>query len=422
MTRKSKPIAFVFLAVLFYFLVGCSDTESIREKKKESSGALEFLPLTRIEIGEPLEDEPWITHVRIADLNGDSLLDILVCDGLRHRITWLENLGDERFAERLLADEIQAPVHAEAIDFDQDGDNDVLVASMGVVFPNNEKIGSVIVFENDGSEQFGKRVLLENTSRVSDVQAADLDGDGDLDLAVAQFGYNQGEVRWMRQVGEWKFESEILLDRSGAINVAVTDMNGDGSQDIVALISQEWEEIYLFINDGQARFSKKRIYGSTNADYGSSGISLADLNGDGRPDILYTNGDGFDIARPGPRPWHAVQWLENLGENRFAYRRLGEFPGAYAPIAADMDEDGDLDVLAVSTFADWNKQDAISLIMFRQEDDLNFEKVPLAQNPTHLLTVDAADFDGDGKVELVTGGFHAYPPYDKMSRLSLWRQ
>src|SRR5690606_35839711 len=121
----------------------------------------------------------------------------------------------------------------------------------------------------------------------------DFNTDGKLDLAVAQFGYDQGEIRWMENLGDWQFKSHNLLNLSGAINICIADLTGDEKLDIVALVSQQWEEIYLFGNDGRGNFTNKIIFGSTNEDYGSSGISLCDVNRDGRLDVLYTNGDGF---------------------------------------------------------------------------------------------------------------------------------
>ena len=52
----------------------------------------------------------------------------------------------------------------------------------------------------------------------------------------------------------------------------------------------------------------------------------------------------------------------------------------------------------------------------------NFTPVILAHTPTHLLTTAIADMDGDGVPEIITGGFHAYPPYDRMSRVLLWKR
>ena len=139
-----------------------------------------------------------------------------------------------RPALTLLASDLKSPVHAETADMDGDGDIDVLVSSMGFVFPNNDRIGFLYALENDGQQNFSIRPLLENVARVTDARAGDFNGDGHLDIAVAQFGYDQGEVRWMERTGPWQYESHKLLDLSGAINVCVADMDGDGSQDIVA--------------------------------------------------------------------------------------------------------------------------------------------------------------------------------------------
>jgi len=290
------------------------------------------------------------------------------------------------------------------------------------VFPNNDKIGSVIVLENDGHQHFTKHIIAEHIARVTDVRAADFNRDGRLDLAVAQFGYDQGEIRWMENLGNWQFRSHILLSLSGTVNVCVADLNGHHLPDIVAVVSQQWEEIHLFTNDGTGNFTDKVIFGSTNEDFGSSGISLCDVNRDGRPDILYTNGDGFDYAEPGARPWHGVQWLENLGEGFFRFHRIGDLPGAYSPVGVDLNGDGKMDVVAVSGFNDWKNPHAASLVVFQNTGNETFTPHVLAHAPTHLITCAVGDVDGNGRPVLVTGGFHAYPPWDHMSRVVLWRR
>lgn len=372
--------------------------------------------------GNAAEGKPWIPHVLAVDLDTDGLVDVVVCNGGKNQISWMRQTTRGVFEEQVVATEIPGPVHTEAVDIDGDGDLDLLVASMGVIFPNNEKIGAVIVLENDGRTRFTKHVIAEHIARVTDVRAGDLNRDGRLDLAIAQFGYDQGEVRWMENLGGWNFASHNLLKLSGAINVCVADMDGDGTLDIVSVVAQQWEEIVLFQNDGTGRFTNKVIFGSTNEDFGSSGISLCDLNRDGRPDVLYTNGDGFDYAEPGSRPWHGVQWLENVGGGQFRFHRIGALPGAYSPVGIDFDRDGAIDVIAVSGFNDWKNPAAVSLMLFHNDGKMNFTAYPLAHQPTHLMTLAQGDLQGTGEPALVTGGFHAYPPFEHISRVTLWRK
>jgi len=373
-------------------------------------------------IGEPFELEPWISHVNIVDLDQDGLPDVVACDDRKNAVVWLRQVSRGQFQETLLADHMNAPVHVEAVDLNHTGHLDLLVACMGEVFPNNDKIGSIIILENDGRQNFRKHVIADHITRVTDVRAADLNGDGKLDLAVAQFGYIQGEIQWFENVGNWKFVPHNLLNLSGTINVCVADMNGDGTPDIVAVVSQEWEEVYLFENDGHGNFQSKILFGSTNEDFGSSGISLCDLNRDGRPDILYTNGDGFAYADPGKRPWHGVQWLENLGQGQFRFHRIGDLPGAYSPVGVDLDGKGVIDIVCVSGFNDWKDPQAASLVVFKNDGQMNFTEHILAHQPIQLISCATGDLDGSGHPCIVAGSYCAYPPFERMGRITLWRK
>jgi len=375
-------------------------------------------------IGAPITNPPWIAHVTVADVDADGRMDVLACESKDNLVIWIRQLPDGTFEEKVAAAGLPAPVHVEPADLDGDGDVDLLVSVMGFVFPNNDRIGAVVVLENDGRQNFTVRTLLENTARVTDVRAADFNGDGRLDLAVGQFGYDQGEVRWMEQTAPWEFRSHELLNLSGAINVCLADFNGDTHLDIACLISQQWEEIYVFENNGAGHFTTRRIWGSTNEDFGSSGLSICDLNRDGRPDLLYTNGDGFGpSAVPGPRPWHGVQWLENLGNGFFRYQRIAELPNAYSPIGVDLDRDGAMDIIAVSAYADWDQKNPTlpSLVWYRNDGKLHFSPHILAHTPKDLITAAVADFDGDGTPQLVTGGFYFAAPYVRMGRVTLWQ-
>jgi hypothetical protein len=266
--------------------------------------------------------------------------------------------------------------------------------------------------------------LLENVARVSDVRAANIAGhrDGRRDLVVAQFGYDQGETRWMHNLGDGKFQSHIVSTLSGAIHVPVADLNGDGRDEFAALISQEWEEIHLFRYRAQATLEDRIVWGSTNEDFGSSGLAWADVNRDNYLDLIYTNGDGFDYSGPTSRRWHGIQWLEGGADGTFTYHRVGDFAGAFGPCAADLDSDGDIDLLAVSCFGDFSSNKQASMMAWLNDGQLSFSPVVLARKPTHLITAAVADLDRDGSPEIVTGGMHIFPPWDHMSNITLWRR
>jgi hypothetical protein len=411
---------FVVITLVVVWLVLRSDRSApgtTGAQATRSADQPRFVPRA---IGDAPEGTPWITDLVVADLDQDGLNDVLVADAQRNRIGWIRQTRSGVFEEQMIGQGVAAPAHVAVTDLDGDGHLDVLVASLGVVAPSNARTGAVVVLLNDGTQRFTNRVLLQDTARVSSVEAADLNGDGRLDLVVGQFGFLQGEIRWMENLGDWRFRSHALSDLPGAIHTPVVDLNGDGHPDVVALVSQDTEEVQVFLGDGRGGFRSRVIHGSTNKDYGSSGLCIADVNQDGRPDMVYTNGDGFDYATPGSRPWHGVQWLENLGDMKFAYHRVGDFPGCYSPAVADLDGDGDLDIIASSAFNDWERAEAVSLMWFENDGNQRFTARPLARQPTHLVVVQAGNLLQPGRTALVSGALLFYPPYRQISRVTLW--
>ncbi|MDQ8203512.1 VCBS repeat-containing protein [Pelagicoccus sp. SDUM812003] len=382
-----------------------------------SAGSDSLQPLA---VGMEAKGEPWVSNVRIADLNQDGLPDILACEGRLNQVSWLRQESPGVFEESIIAELAPGPVFTEIVDLNDDGLMDVLVACMGIVIPNNGRIGSVLLLENQGDGTFEQSTLLQDVPRVTYVTWGDLNGDGLKDLVVGAFGFFDGEIRWMENLGNNTFKSHPLLDLSGTIHAPVCDVDGDGDLDIVALVSQDWEEIHVFENDGAGNFEGRVAYGALNKDFGSSGLCVADVDDDGSIDIVYTNGDGLDYSTPGPRSWHGLQWLRNDGTGQFEYRRIADLPGAHSPLVVDYDGDGRKDIVVVSAYNDWSSPDAVSLVCYLQMANKEFEKTVLAHEPTHLISVDGADMDGDGQVEFVTGAFMYYPPFDNISRVTYW--
>jgi FG-GAP-like repeat len=230
-------------------------------------------------------------------------------------------------------------------------DKRVLVLESGILDPNDEPKGSLREYAvaANGSLQPG-RVLIDSLYRPVFVRPVDFDQDGRTDFLVCEYGNNIGRLALYRDTGAG-YQRQVWDASPGAIRFELHDLTGDGQPDVVALFAQGDERIVVFENDGTGRFAPERILARFPPVYGSMHFTMNDFNGDGKLDILYVNGDNFDYSRV-LKPYHGIHILENDGKNTFQERSFYPLYGAAQAIAADFDSDGDLDILAVSNFAD----------------------------------------------------------------------
>ena len=365
-----------------------------------------------------------VANVQVVDFDRDGLNDILVCDTARNAVILCRQGPGGRFEERILADNLKCPAHATVVDLDKDGDLDVVVAVLGSIFPWDELVGRVVLLENEG-DHFTQHVLLDDVRRVADVEAGDLDGDGDIDLAVAVFGYARGEVLWLenrgKRDGRWHFLDHQLLDRPGVIHVPVADLDGDGDPDIAAVVSQDEEELWVFENLGQGRFDRRRIYASPNYDVGSAGLVACDLDKDGKIDLLLPQGDNLEDPYAWPQPYHGCLWFRNLGNWKFESKRIANFGGAYAAAAGDLDGDGDVDVVLVSLCNDWTDARRPSVVWLENDGHQNFRLRPIDTAPIGLITVACGDLNNDGRADIVAGSLLLPPIVERrVDRVTTW--
>jgi hypothetical protein len=379
------------------------------------------LPLTRTTLGRPPRGKPLITNVQIVDLDRDGIPDVLVCDAVLNHVVWYRQAPRGVWEERVLGDvELPAPCHVSAVDLNGDGHLDLVVAVLGSVNPTDDPVGQVVWLENDGRQNFTTHVLLDDLRRVADVQVGDLNGDGRPDLTVAEFGYDRGHVLWLENRGGGRFRDHELFAAPGAIHVPVVDLDGDGKPDVVTVISQDEEEVLAFENLGGGAFRRHSLYTQANFDFGSSGLFVCDLNGDGRPDLLLTGGDNLEITYNSPQPWHGCILLENKGGWRFEPRRLAAVPGVYAAGVGDLNGDGHPDVVLVSMFNDWRRPGSASVVWLENDGKGNFTPWQIADSPSHLATVAVGDLDGDGRADIVAGSLHELGPFNRLGRVTLW--
>jgi hypothetical protein len=356
------------------------------------------------------DEQPAIAHLKWARLRAGADPVLLACD-MRDGTVAAFNLSRGSFDRRVLAT-LAHPCHIEPCDLEGNGRTDLIVADLGSFLAEDHDRGRVIWLrphdEGDGYEEV---VLASGLGRVADVRPVDVDGDGRLELLVAEFGARRGSMRLLRNLsatGEApRFESETIDSRPGTIHMLPYDFNGDGRLDFAALVSQHYETVDLFLNKGRGQFQRHPVWWGPDLAFGSSGISLADVNQDGRIDILYTNGDAFDNAYANPN--HGVQWLENLGDLKFAYHRIIDLPGAYHARSADFDLDGRQDIIATA----WLPREVLpvelrttqqsSVVLLSQTSAGGFARHTLEADWPYYAALEVADFDNDGAPDFAVG-------------------
>ncbi|QDV15510.1 FG-GAP repeat protein [Gimesia panareensis] len=377
--------------------------------------------LLPVKMDPPSKDLPLITNVQILDFDGDGKNEILACDAADNRILLISVDAEGGQTTRTLIDDVAAPAHATAVDIDADGDLDLAVSILGNIQPDDGVVGKVELFEQTDNG-FVRHVILDDVRRVADVQPGDFDQDGDLDLAVAVFGYNRGEVLWLENQGDFQFFEHQLYQAPGTIHVPVADYDGDGDLDIATIVSQEEEELVAFENLGQGKFRTRSLWMTPNMDLGSAGLIHADLDQDGDEDLILPAGDNLEDFDAYPQPYHGCYWFENQGNWEFEQRRISDLGGTYAGDVADLDGDGDLDVVLVSMTNDWYAPEHASLVWLENDGQQNFTSWQIDSEPIHLVTVAAGDLDQDGLPDIAAGSLNMRKPFDRIGRVTVWLQ
>lgn len=271
---------------------------------------------------------------------------------------------------------------------------------IGSFSPTDAATGSVVFLPKKQGIQ--PVVLIDSLRRPVHTSLADLDADGRFDLIISEFGKWAGNLGWWKNDGRGGFERRILRNMPGATRTEVTDLNGDGQPDIVALFAQGDEGIFAYLNKGGGQFEEQRLLHFPPS-YGSSSFQLFDYNGDGHADILHTCGDLADFP-PVRKPYHGIRIFQNDGKMNFTQVFFQPMQGAYAAIPADFDLDGDLDIAAISFFPDFQKAPQSGFVFFENQGGMKMKARTFpASNKGRWLLMDAADFDADGDLDLVLG-------------------
>ena len=317
---------------------------------------------------------------------------------------------------------VENPAAVREVDLDGDQSLDLLIAELGSPLPADHDRGKVILL-SDYQGAADRRVLLEGVGRIADVRAADFDGDADLDIVVAEFGWHTTgglHILWQDQSSNGRtFRAQRLDSRSGPIHVPTVDLDGDGRMDFIALISQEHEVVEAFLNRGD-HFEAVRLYAAPDPSWGSSGIELTDFDSDGDQDVLYTAGDAFDSYLI--KPWHGVRLLRNEGGLKFSDQQIAALPGVHRALAADIDRDGDQDIAACAMVPARALQaqsgtPTQAVIWLEQGSDGRFQRHVISASQPQHAAMTVLDADGDGDTDIAAGCFAETKSESKFSLL-----
>jgi hypothetical protein len=199
------------------------------------------------------------------------------------------------FTERLISNTATTAITVDAVDMDDDGDIEVVVAAQGTLSMTGAKI---VWYENDGNQSFSERVISTNGTWAVSAEASDIDGDGDFDVLATFAGSDT--IAWYKNDGNQNFSENLISTTTDYVARAVAaDIDGDGDLDAVSA-SYYGQRVEWFENTspdfGDAPVSYGTLLADNGARHDAVGPSLGptrDFDSDGQPSAS-ADGDGTD--------------------------------------------------------------------------------------------------------------------------------
>ncbi len=351
----------------------------------------------------PLAQGQTVGEVALSDFDADGDLDAFATvrgnfDQMTKIRVWRNN-GNGTLATSIEFQTGQGPTALIITDFTGDGKADVATANYGGG-------GSLSLLKHNGQTGAAAGFLAPTTFSTGlsaeKIAAADVNGDGKLDIAVGGSNLNTGivSISTMLNDGAGNFASPVAYDaapgaRLSSNAVALRDLDNDGDADLIgggtySAGSSDYGALTIRRNNGSGVFGVAEVYQFDNFTPHPKDLTTGDLNGDGFADVI--------AAVPSGRASEGYVTLLSNGAGGFQTPKYYEGSQQTFDVAAlDIDGDGDLDVLTLA-----NSSAAITV----HENSGNgvFRVLPRYEVASLSDAVESADIDHDGDVDIVVNG------------------
>jgi len=327
----------------------------------------------------------------------------------------LKEWGSNLQLERTVA--LPSPaVHASFVKSDKDAGN-VMLSCIGQIAPMDFPSGKVMSV-NLADANLSPAVFQSELQRPVQTLSADFNKDGLMDWVICGQGGKKGAVSLVKQNADHSVSQQDIINKAGAVKAVTGDFNKDGWPDLMVLFGSADESLIMFLNDQHGGFTQKKLL-SFPPVYGSTDFELVDLDHDGNIDLIYTCGFNYNDSRI-LKPYHGLYLYKNTGDWKFKQQWFYPVNGLTRFGTADFNGDGKLDIMTTAFFADEQTNPAEGCIYFEQDTPFSFKPhmIPVSKYG-RWMTMDIGDYNNDGKPDVILGNY-SKGFYFQLSLKSFW--